>query len=170
MTFAVPEPGPDDPRAIVAQLIDTCAEFDLLRLADARILVLFRTVPKVRGGRPVLGTLTLPAFTGALADLAAWLLAEHAGDPPPDFLLILDRDWWQQADARSREAMLFHQLMHHGQAADKEGEPRYDADGRPVWMVRAADVAVFHAELRRYGAWSPELTEMMAAAAANRMT
>lgn len=169
MTFRAPTQGEDnDPRAIMARLIETCPQFETLRTAEARIAVFFRLEPKLRGGKAVLGTLALPIWQGSLGALASWLLAEHEGDYPA-FLLILDADWWQSATDREREALIFHELMHADQARDKEGEPRFDPSGLPVWAIREHDITAFNAEVARYGAWTQDIRDFLAAARENRV-
>lgn len=166
--FTLPSEGPDDPRAVMARLIDTCPEFETLRIAEADIAIYMRLEAKSRGGKAILGTLALPGWQGALGPLAAWLLAEHHGKMP-DFLMILDAEWWERASARDREALVFHELMHADQARDKEGELRFTSEGLPVWAIREHDVTAFHAEVRRYGPWHDDLREMQAALRDNRL-
>lgn len=166
--FALPPDGDSDPRAIMARLIDTCLEFETLRVAEADIAIYMRTEAKMRGGKQVLGMMATPGWQGALGPLAAWLLIEHHGGMP-DFLMILDAEWWEGASPRDREALVFHELMHADQAKDKEGEPRFTSEGLPVWAIREHDVTAFHAEVRRYGPWHDDLREMQVALRDNRL-
>lgn len=168
MTFALPPEGPNDPREVMTRLIETCEEFATLRTAEADIAIYMRTEAKVRGGKAILGTLALPSWQGSLGPLAVWLLAEHHGGMP-DFLMILDAEWWEQASGRDREALVFHELMHADQARDKDGELRWTPDGLPVWAIREHDVTAFHAEVRHYGPWHADLQEMQAALRDNRL-
>jgi hypothetical protein len=162
--FALPEDGAaDDPRPIAAQLVAECAEFNDLRLGEAAVLFLFRMETKDKNGKAVLGEMCLPRFQGSLAPLATWLLAKVC-DGIPDFLMILDRQWWVQADRMSRTALVFHELLHCTIAADKEGEQKFTDDGRPVWAIRPHDVEVFNEEVARFGAWHADIAAFIAAA------
>ena len=169
MSFSIPDPGADDaPQPIMARLIETCPEFALLRDAQADIAVFFRHEVKVRNGARVLGMLALPNWQGTLGPLAVWLLCE-VHQAWPAYIMILDQAWWSDATARDREALVFHELMHHAQAVDKDGEPRFDPEGLPVWAIREHDITAFNAEVRRYGAWHDGIRDFLAAAGANRL-
>lgn len=169
MTFAPPPDDATDPRPIMARLIDACPEFEALRTAEVDIAIYMRLEPKIRGGKAVLGMLALPVWQGALGPLASWLLAQSRGGRPPDFLMILDAEWWSTATPREREALVFHQLLSAMQAVDKDGELRWTAEGRPAWATRAPDVAAFTAEVTRYGAWNEDIRAFLQAAGANRL-
>jgi len=149
------------------RLIECVEDFDLLRIAKPDILVLMRTVPKVKGGRLELGSMGLPGFQGSYAKLGMWLLASYHGDIP-DFILTLDAEFWDTANERQREALIFHELMHCAQAQDKEGEPRFDPEGLPVWAIRAHDIEEFNEVVRRYGAWKEDVAAFIRAATERR--
>lgn len=169
MSFAHADEGEGGPVAIMRRLIEECPEFRLLRDAQADIAVYMRADTKVRQGKQVIGTLALPAWQGALAPFAAWLLAESREGGIPAYLMILDAQWWEGASAREREALVFHELMHAEQARDKEGEPRFDEAGLPVWAIREHDITAFNAEVARYGPWHSDIVAFLAAARENRL-
>ncbi len=167
MSFHLPDDAdPLDPRPIIARLVEEFPEFALLRDGKPVIWPIFRDDLVMRGGKQTLGMLAMPQFQGVLARLAAWLLAEMAG--PVDFIMVLDRKWWEEATDREREALIFHELAHAGQAKDRDGEPRFNDDGLPVWCILEHDVTAFHSEVRRYGAWHADLQTFLAAARENR--
>ena len=98
--YEVPADTENGPSAICSRLVATCSEFAHLRDGEPRILILFRAVPKVKGGRAVLGECCMPTVQGSLRSMFEWLMAERFGFYP-DFMILLDRDWWNAADDRS---------------------------------------------------------------------
>lgn len=161
--YSVPDDGENAPRAILERLVAACDEFVHLREGEPRILVLFRNQPKVKGGRAVLGECCMPMVQGSLKTMFEWLMVEQFGFYP-DFLIILDRGWWEAADDVGREALMFHELMHADQATDQYGAPRFNKDtGLPVWRIRGHDIEEFNAVVRRYGAWAPDVSAFVRA-------
>ena len=163
--FVLPEEGEHQPKEIADRLVHTLPDFTHLRVGEAAILFLMRTAPKVKAQRQILGQMALPKFGGVLSDLALWFCAKVCGEVP-DFVMWLDSAWWAQAPASAREALVFHELCHAVHAKDKAGEERFDEEGRPVWDIRAHDLESFNEEVRRFGAWSPEIGAFIAAARA----
>lgn len=168
MSFTDPPEGDADPRPIIAELIETCPEFDLLRTAQPKIAVFMRMDPKMRGGKRVLGMLALPHWQGSLGPLALWLLAQHHGDYP-DFIMVLDAEFWEGATREARHALVHHELSHAMQARDKEGEPRFTDEGLPVWAIAEHDIAEFNNTVRRYGPWLDDIRDFLTAARENRV-
>lgn len=157
--YVVPGDDENSPTAICARLVATCDEFVHLREGDPRMLILFRTAPKVKGGRAVLGECCMPTVQGSLRSMFEWLMIERFGFYP-DFLIILDKEFWDEADERTREVLCFHELMHCDQATDQFGTPRFNKDtGLPCWCIRGHSVEEFCETVRRYGAYSLELEE-----------
>jgi len=155
--YEVPADTENGPKAICELLVVTCNEFAHLREGEPRILILFRTIPKVKGGRAVLGECCMPTVQGSLRSMFEWLMVERFGFYP-DFMILLDRDWWNEADERSREALMFHELMHADQAVDQYGAPRFNKEtGEPCWRIRGHDIEEFNAVVERYGAWLPDI-------------
>ncbi len=154
--FALPAEGENEPREIAGRLVGESEQFSDLRTGEAVILFLMRTETKIKAQMVVLGEMSLPRFQGGLASLGTWLLAKVCGELP-DYVMILDAEWWEQADAPKREALVFHELMHAAIKVDKEGEPKFTDDGKPVWDIRGHDIEEFNEVARRYGAWSPAI-------------
>src|SRR3954468_9094121 len=158
-----PEPDEPHPREIADRLVAGLEEFAHLRLGQPTIMILFRCAPKVKAGRRVLGEACLPRFMGALSAVGTWLLAKACGDTVPDFLILIDAEWWGCAGPQERAALLHHELKHCGHARDRDGEPRFDEDGNPIWAIEAHDLTEFQDTVRRYGAWSPDIAPFAAA-------
>lgn len=163
MTFAVPAEDEHDPRPIMRRLVENEAPFELIRVGEADIMVLMRLQPKHRQGRHILGTMEIPGWQGSKNDLGLWLLEAFYG-AMPDFIMILDAEWWETAGFIAREALVFHELLHCDQARDKEGELKFNDEGRPVWGIRGHDIEEFNEVVRRYGAWKSDIQEFLDAA------
>ena len=169
MSFARPSDDPAlDPRPIMARLLAECPEFEDLRIGEAKIAVFMRLDEHIRGGKRTLGMMALPRWQGSLAPLAVSLLVEALGDMP-DFIMVLDAEWWEGASARDREALVYHELCHAVHATDRDGERRFTPEGLPSWAIREHDVTAFNAEVARYGAWSEDIRAFLSAAGANRL-
>ena len=160
--FALPAEGEHEPREIAGRLISGLDEFRDLRDGKAVILFLLRTQPKVKAQRIILGEMCLPRFQGTLAPLGVWLLAKVCGELP-DYIMVLDSEWWTQADPITREALVFHELKHAAIKVDKEGEPRFNDAGTPLWDLLGHDIEEFDAVVRRYGAWKPDIMSFLRA-------
>ncbi len=148
---------------------ETCAarllklpEFSHLRDGEAHIEFIMRGHPQVRAGRQILGTCHLPQVQGKLKDVFLWILAEKFGTLP-DFLIELDAEWWIESGERDREVLVYHELSHAEQAKDKNGEPRFNEEGRPVFSIKGHDIEEFSQVVLRYGAHSPDLKAFFAA-------
>lgn len=156
--------GELDPKPIARRLVAECEEFLHLRVGEAAILFIMRADPEVKAQRQILGYMALPRFQGSLGKVARWLLAKVC-DGLPDFIMVLDNTWWVQASPTQREALVFHELLHAAHATDKEGEPRFTDDGKPIWDIRGHDIEEFNEVVRRYGAWSPDVSAFIKALA-----
>lgn len=165
LAFALPQAGENEPPEIAARLVRDLPEFDHLRHGDVTILFLMRAAPLMKAQRRILGQMALPRFQGSLAALAGWMLDTLCGGTRPDFIMMLDFEFWTQADARAREALVFHELLHAAHAIDKDGEPKFTEEGMPIWEIRGHDIEEFNEVVRRYGAWLPDVTAFLAAAA-----
>lgn len=164
--FRLPEEGEEDPRPIVRRLVDELEEFNDLLVGEAVIMVVFRTEGLIKAGRQILGTMALPRWQGQMAPLALWLLAKACGGTVPDFIMTLDAEWWAQATPLQREALVYHELCHAEHAKTRDGDLRFTEEGLPVWAIRGHDIEEFQAVVRRYGAWSPDITAFIDAARA----
>jgi hypothetical protein len=163
-SFFVPEDGDLDPRPIAGRLVANRPEFSSLKHGEAVIMFLMRADPQEKQGRQILGQMMLPQFQGALAKVGKWLLVQSTGGVLPDFIMVLDNSFWRQATAIQREALVFHELLHAKHATNREGELRFDEDGKPVWAIRGHDLEEFNEVVRTYGAWLPDITGFLAAA------
>lgn len=164
MSFVVPEEGLADPASFYRRLVDACEEFAHLKDGEPVVQFLLKEDPVFRQGRQVLGSVFLPSVQGQLRPLFDWMLGRLFGSMP-DFLVVLDKEYWEEADERLREILMYHEMCHMGQAVDKDGVPRFDmATGAPVWCLVGHDVEEFVAVVRRYGAWNTELQALIAAA------
>lgn len=163
--FVLPEDGPNDPRPIVHRLVDELEEFADLRIGEALIMVVMRSIPASDGGKAVAGSMALPTWKGkyGMGDLALWLLAKACGGEPPDFILLLDTTFWEGATPHQREALVHHELMHAKHATDRDGEKRFTEEGLPVWAIRPHDLEEFNQTVQRYGAWHDDITSFVGA-------
>lgn len=163
--FFLPDEGDADPRPIIRRLVleQQIEAFRHLRMGDAVILVVMRRERKRQGGKVVLGEMALPRFQGPLAGFGMWLLAKSGGGALPDFIMILDAEFWASATTKQREALAFHELMHADHAQDRYGEPRFTDTGLPIWAIRDHDIAEFNEVVARYGAYLPDVREFAGA-------
>lgn len=161
MSYRIPDPHP----VVFWNRLKQLPEFEHLVDGEARIEWLLRDDEYRKQGRKVLGACYLPSVQGSLSGLFDWLLANHfGGEEPVDFLIILDREFWESSDDKTREILVYHELCHAAQAVNRDGDPRFDKDGRPVWSIRGHDVEEFVAVARRYGAYNSDLRALIAAA------
>lgn len=118
---------------------------------DARLHFLMRTAVKVKQGNVVLGTCYRPKVNGELSAIFDWLLARYLGETP-DFLIVLDADYWADATPLQREILVFHELLHAAQALDADGAPKFNSQtGEPIWTIRGHDIEQFRDVVARYG-------------------
>lgn len=162
--FEPPSAGADEPREIALRLVAECPEFEELRAGEPVIMFLLRAGPKAKNGRAILSEMALPRFQGGLAPVATWLLATACGGATPDYLCVIDAPWWKAADPGRRAGLVHHALKHVGIARDREGEPRFDDDGNPVWALLAHDLEEFGDTVRRCGDWTGDVRSFTAAA------
>lgn len=159
--YEIPHPD-SDPAKIAAVLLEL-PEFEHLRDGEARIRFLMRVMPKIKAGREILGTCYLPTVQGELKDMFDWLLHDLLGETP-DFLIVIDAGYWEQASALEREILVFHEMLHCGQKQDQYGCPKFTLEGDPCWMIRGHDVEEFIEVVSRYGAHNDEIRRFIEAA------
>lgn len=165
MSYCLPQDLPEgssQPAKHLQKLL-RLPEFEWLRDAEVRIEFLMRGHEEVRGGRVVLGSIHQPMVQGQLKDVFVWMLERLFGELP-ELLIVLDTEYWMDADERLREVLVYHELCHAAHAQDKFGTPRFDKEGRPVIKLVGHDVEEFAAVVRRYGAYSPEIRDFINAA------
>lgn len=127
-----------------------------LREGHARVGFLWTTERYQAKGARVLGTAQTGEPTGKAwgAGRQRQQLREWFG-AVPDFLVTLDA--WHAGRAldegRPQDllAVLEHELYHCAQDRTADGDPRFNADGEPVWGIRPHDLEEFAGVVLRYG-------------------
>jgi hypothetical protein len=159
--FVIPE-GDAHPGALFEELIELDEH---KHFADEEIAVefLLRVAPKLKAGHQVLGQCIIPTVQGELKDLFTQLLAGWFGRCP-QFLIVLDQEFWLEADDVTRRALLEHELCHVKQSLDKNGDPAFDQDGNPKFGIVGHDLEEFHYIVRKYGAWKGDIAQFLEAA------
>jgi hypothetical protein len=122
-----------DVQAIAIKLI---ADLNMVEARDARIKYLFKISDKPQkfAGRCHKADKKWKHLTGI------------------DFVIEVWDSWWAAASPVSREALVYHELLHIG-----KGETR---TGKVKWFNVEHPVEAFYEEVRRYGPWSPQLREV----------
>lgn len=161
--FTLPDPGAH-PADIAARLVQDPVH-QHLRDNDVSFGWLMRLDAKDKGGKRELGSVhaVKTMFQGGFKGLGLQLLAVLLGSLP-QFVVVLDREWWQQASPMEREALVWHELSHVRQSLDKFGAPKFDRDGLPVFGLMEHDITAFESEVKRFGAWSPDIDSFLTAA------
>jgi hypothetical protein len=162
-SFSIPEEGERGPAMIAANLVKTDDALFDLKEGEPLFLFLMREESRYVGDKVELGSMHLPMFQGRLGPVARWLLAKLC-DGLPDYIMILDAQFWLQATMEQRRALVFHELLHAGIETDRDGLKKFTADGRPKWCVRPHDLEAFNLEVARYGAWAPDILGFLKAA------
>ena len=161
--FSLPAEGPTHP-AVIAERLMNDPEHAHLREHDIQFAYLFRNAPKAKGGKVVLGSVHEPTCQGDMRDVFEWMLGRLFGSLP-DYVMILDRGFWEGVTPQTREALLYHELCHVKQALDEYGSPRFNRQtGEPIYRLVAHDLEEFNAVVAKYGAWSPDIADFIAAA------
>lgn len=136
---------------------------DHAHLMSANVEFLWTNVENVKKGRLLLGQCQLMPPTGDKwsAARAENQIERWFGDMP-DFLVTLYAPACSQMTNTAFSALIEHELFHASQATDKFGAPAFNKQtGKPIWAIRGHDVEEFVGVVRRYGATSPELAEMV---------
>ena len=161
--FALPT-GPRHPADIAARLM---LDPEHAHLADNDISIgyLMRLHAKEKGGKVELGSMHDAKYMaqGGFKELFTQLLAGMLGFSP-QFVMVLDKQFWQQASDLEQEALVWHELSHVKHKQDKYGSPKFGLDGAPSYGIQDHDVSAFKSEVARYGVWSPDLREFLAVA------
>lgn len=162
MSFIVPVDNDSHPARIYNRLVRLPEHIHLFE-GNAAVDFLFRQDEVIRGGRRVLGTCCIPGVNGSLSPLFDWMLERTLGRWP-DFLIILDHDYWYGAGPLEREILVYHEMLHAYQKRDAFGSPRVSmATGEPVWGIRGHDIEEFNEVVARYGAHSSDLQAFLEA-------
>lgn len=163
-------PAPDLRDWMLETFIEWDARFhnpDHGHLIAARIGVLWTCIENKRNGRRIVGQAEFRPPSGTMgrwqraraqAQLAEWF------DGELDFLLTFDATYAAKASDREFCALVEHELYHCGQDTDEFGAPRFDrSTGLPAFRMRGHDVEEFIGVVKRYGATSPEVAELIEA-------
>jgi len=121
-----------------------------LRAADLHFL--YTNVPYTDGDVPVVGMAELVKVGGkpwAQAERVDQLCLLHG--KIPKMRVWLYAPFMAVADPWTFCAVIEHELYHYFQKPDKEGQPKFDPEGLPVWGTRAHDVEEFIGVMARYG-------------------
>lgn len=144
---------------------DELGELAAMIDSDIKVAFLMRRGEWGRQDKMTLGMCCIPSVQGELKPLFVQLLEDTLGCFP-DFLILINADWWEDASERSREILVFHEALHAGHAKDKYGTPRFNREtGVPITCIRGHSVEEFTPVVARYGAWKSDLAEFLAAAA-----
>lgn len=163
-------PAPDLPEWIADTFLAEASRLfnpDHVHLAHADVRFLWSTVPNARQMRVILGQCELGQPRATMGkwpkarmeqQLMGWFGAI------PDFLITLDANYCVQAGDIEFCALVEHELYHAGQERDEFGLPKFTREGRPKFAMRGHDVEEFIGVVRRYGATSPDVRELVKAA------
>jgi hypothetical protein len=159
---------PDSPWPIFERLLVTHPELATLKgllEQDIGLGFLMRAGEWSKAsGRTTLGMCMIPNPGGDLGDFFGQLL-EDAFGYWPDFLIVLNADFWADASEAKREILVFHEALHAGQATDMHGAPRFNnRTGAPIICTVPHDIEEFDAVVRRYGPWKSDVAGFLAAA------
>ena len=153
----------DDPRYFYDKLLKECPEHEHLLDGEAVVDFLVVRDPVIKQEMEVLGSVHLPTVQGRLKGVFNWMLVNKLGRIP-DFLVLLDKDYWMSVETLDREILIHHEMCHMIHKKNNEGELRFDMFGNPVWGLRGHSVEEFNETVSRYGAYSQEIREFIAAA------
>jgi hypothetical protein len=80
---------------------------------------------------------------------------------PYDFVILLNREVWQDSEflPEKKRALVDHELCHAARAHSKDGEPKEDERGRPIWRMRKHDIEEFREVVIRHGCYKRDLEE-----------
>lgn len=160
--YVVPEDNKIHPVCYYDKLVKLSEHVHLLE-GEAVVDFLLVSEPVIQQGRQVLGAVHMPMVQGKLRGVFEWMLLEKLGRLP-DFLMLLDKDYWREGGSIDREILMYHEMCHCCHKEDKYGEPRFDESGRPVFGLIGHDVEEFSKTVERYGSYSPEIRDFIAAA------
>lgn len=85
-----------------------------------------------------------------------------------DFVIILNREAWQDLDDAQRRALVDHECCHGSVARNKDGSVKKNDRGRPVFRLRKHDIEEFREVVERHGLYKHDLESFAAACAEKR--
>jgi hypothetical protein len=163
VSFTVPSEDEDgSPWPIFRRVLkfDELDELAGMMEAGTTVAFMFRFGDWEQHGRGILGKCYCqPSAQGDLRRLFEQLLEDTLGFRP-DFLIILNGTWWEEASPIEREVLVVHEARHARQKTDKFGAPMCSREtGVPVPAIRAHDLEEFNCVAERYGAWKGDIAE-----------
>ena len=163
--FTLAATGEHEPREIYDRLIQTEVLFQSQMDFRPSVGFLMRHYDLVEGGRFVLGAMHLPTVQGKLKGVFDWMIRRMFDGELPDFLMILDADYWESASPLQREILVYHETCHMALKMNRDGDIVLDdMTGRPKWKLVGHDVEEFTAVVAKYGAHDHDLQSFVAAA------
>lgn len=149
-------PAPEVVEWLSGTFISADAELlnqDHEHLRDARLGVLWTTVPNSRQMLTVAGQAEKPMFQGGKwSKRRQEMQMERWFGEMPDFVITLDAGYALQCDDVSWCALVEHELYHCAQAVNEFGAPKFNqSTGLPIFGIRGHDVEEFVGVVRRYG-------------------
>lgn len=163
-------PAPELWQWISDQVIDQQGPLfnpDHHHLSEAHVGILWTSAGCTSKGRRVIGMAEIPAFRCNQWQKARQeLQLEEWFGRVPDFVITLDAYYCQEASDIEFLALVEHELYHCAQAEDEFGMPKFNQQtGRPSFTMKGHDVEEFVGVVRRYGVVSPEVQDLVIAAA-----
>lgn len=134
-------------------------------LRYAHIGWLWTNVPNARHMKGIAATCELgkPQGQGRWAKARSAMQIRQWFGAEPDFIITVWTGAWDEDDW-SAVALIEHELYHAAQDRDEFGAPKFSKQtGRPVFGLRGHCVEEFVGVVRRYGATSQELRDMVSA-------
>jgi hypothetical protein len=128
----------------------------LRHLNDAGVGILWTNCENSRRGRRIVGQAEATENSGGSQGRWRRARAEQQVrdwfNGTPNFIITLDAVFAEQADDAAFCALVFHELLHCGQAQDEFGSPKFDKiTGKPKFCMRAHDVEQFTEVIEFYG-------------------
>lgn len=152
------QPCSEDVKAMADELLNEFDTHHPLRDAKPKIDFVFAYASVDANGEIKNGAVAI-SFRGrkALGLCRATSLIERAKGNG-DAEIILDGDWWKDADREQQRALLDHELHHLAVQFDRHGHLKKDDLGRPVLAMRKHDIEIgwFSAIAARHGKHSAE--------------
>lgn len=157
-SFSIAKTGKNEPEWIYKSLVKQEPLFADQKDFEPVVGFIMRHYGLVEGGRIVLGAMHLPSVQGKLKVVFDWLIDMIYPVSRPDFLMIVDADWREEATPLQREILIYHEMCHMELKRNSDGDiVMNDETGRPKWKLRGHDVEEFTAVVEKYGAWSAEI-------------
>lgn len=138
---------------------------DHRHLIGAHIGWLWTNVPNGRHMRAIAGQCELgtPMAQGKWSKGKLEMLNRQWFGGEPDFVITLSAQHAETMSDVAFCALVEHELYHAGQEQDEFGAPKFRKSGKPAYAIRGHDVEEHVGVVRRYGATSEAMREMVEA-------